>query len=112
MTQSKPKPLTPNDIQNIKGSLGLYYPICGTHLPVIYSPFAYENISVKRTWRERLFTRPWRPRQKHRLETKPAIFVARQTTTIFPSSCQCIIIAHPALKDYIIEAFEAKEPAK
>lgn len=33
----------------------------GTKVVVVHPP-----LPVKRSWRERLFTRPWRPRQTHR----------------------------------------------
>lgn len=61
-------------------------------LRVIESSYAEvpgKPVMVLRTWRERLFTRPWRPLKKHRMVTPmvPAIFELRD---------KGIIITHPS----------------
>jgi hypothetical protein len=49
------------------------------NIPVIETPYALEHKEVKRTWRERLFSRPWRPWVKTKIVTRPAIFVLSST---------------------------------
>ena len=52
----------------------------GNHnIPIIETPHALDHREVKRTWRERLFSRPWRPWVKTKIVTKPGIFVLSST---------------------------------
>ena len=40
-------------------------------IPIIETPHLVNYRTVKRTWRERLFTRPWRPRKATKVITVP-----------------------------------------
>jgi len=41
---------------------------------IIYTVNAVEEVKEKRTWKERLFSLPWRPFQKMKVVKKPSIF--------------------------------------
>jgi hypothetical protein len=65
-------------------------------IPVIYSEYACdpEFEWVERTWKERLFTRPWNPRRKWKqVMTSLNPLMYRINTANGP-----MIITHPALK--------------
>jgi hypothetical protein len=51
---------------------------------IIYTVNAVEEIKVKRTWKERLFSFPWRPFQKIRIEKKPTIFQVGAMLLVHP----------------------------
>ena len=76
-------------------------------IKIVYSQYACnpEYELVKRTWKERLFTRPWIPRRKHKLHLKnlnPQMFRLTQ-------SGEQIIIAHPVFKEQLISEEIARE---
>lgn len=99
------------DLKNTMGEMGLLYRIAGLTLQVIYDPLACKDVQVKvkRTWRERLFTRPWQPWKSYRRETKkePAIFVLRQFS--FLGTYQRVVVAHPSFQSQIAEMFREKQ---
>ena len=69
-------------------------------IPIIYSEQACdpEYELVKRTWKERLFTRPWKPRQRYKhimVKLNPQMYRVN-----FPGQGKKII-AHPSLKAQI-----------
>lgn len=49
--------------------------IGGFGIPVIETPYAVTSEEVDRTWRERLFSWPWRPWVRTKFVNKPAIYV-------------------------------------
>jgi len=51
---------------------------------IIYTVNAVEEIMVKRTWKERLFSLPWRPFQKMRIEKKPTILQVGAMLLVHP----------------------------
>lgn len=59
--------------------------------PVVFTTDAIEKQEVLRTWKERLFSLPWRPLVKIRVVYKPAIF---QVGNRF--------LVHPALKNQLL----------
>ena len=59
-------------------------------MAVCYSTHAMTEKEVKRTWRERLFSWPWRPGQKTKVVREPGIFRVGN-----------MIVVHPALKESI-----------
>lgn len=78
-------------------------------IPIVFSEYAgtYADVTVKRGWRERLLTRPWRPlaRTKTISEFKPGIFVMDRggMTPLFgvPISNSKVIVAHLSLKNSV-----------
>ena len=79
--------------------------ILGTlgRIPVIYSDHAcnpkYENI--KRSWKERLFTKPWQPKRKYKnvmVELNPQMYRVN-----IPGR-GLTIVAHTSLHDEIVRA--------
>jgi hypothetical protein len=57
-----------------------------------YTINAVEKVEVERSWKERLFSLPWRPFEKKKIIDKPTIFVVGET-----------IIAHPVFKSRLDE---------
>ena len=78
----------------MKGTFGM-----PTGMPIIFSEFAcdpkYET--VKRTWKERLFSKPWQPKVKYKrvmIELNPLMYKIH-------TSSGYSIIAHPTMKEQI-----------
>lgn len=65
--------------------------ITGTR--IVQSRFVPETILVKRTWKERLFSFPWRPRQKMR--EAPGVYVIGG-----------VIYCHPKRYDEIVKSMK------
>lgn len=51
---------------------------------IIYTVNAVEEIMVKRTWKERLFSIPWNPFRKMRIEKKPTILQVGAMLLVHP----------------------------
>ncbi len=62
-------------------------------------------VEVPRTWRERLFTRPWRPRQRTKTVTTkvPAIWLDNNNRTVY---------MHPAMKRHFLQAAGGSEQSE
>jgi len=70
-----------------------------TDIPIIFSEYACdpEYELVKRTWKERLFTRPWEPRRKYKqvmIELNPQMYRINVNGGYK-------ILAHPAFKEQL-----------
>lgn len=53
-----------------------YIKSLGSNIDIIASPFVSDLERVKRTWKERLFSRPWNPLQKYKTEYRPYALIA------------------------------------
>lgn len=70
------------------------------NLPVVYHPSACEPEyeQIRRSWSERLFTWPWKPRQRYKevmKELNPQIYVRRNERGLM------FVLAHPSLRPQI-----------
>ena len=61
--------------------------------PVFYVDSAVKKTSVRRTWKERLFSLPWRPFVTMKVVYEPAIYQAGNS-----------LLVHPALKAKFLAA--------
>jgi len=81
------------------------------NIPIIETPYAIEHKEVKRAWRERLFSWPWRPWVKTKIVVEPAMFIVNRNLlkvwTWGNAALREYIIAHPTLaaqiKNLIVE---------
>ena len=78
----------------------------GRSMPIIYSDNACdpEYEIVKRTWKDRLFTKPWQPTRKYKrvmVSLNPQIYRANLPGRGWT------IIAHTSLRDEITRAFQS-----
>jgi len=86
------------------------------HLPfhIHYTPLSTKEETVTRTWKERLFTLPWQPWQRYKLQTQPAIYGVNLPPPglpgLLPSPDHQTItfIAHPSFKDVIEKALKGQ----
>lgn len=62
-------------------------------MPVLESPFAVTEKEVRRTWRERLFSRPWRPWVATKKVQQPTVFLG---STGYFNEWSAIVV-HPNL---------------
>lgn len=69
-------------------------------IPVYTSLYMTKSVEVKGTWRERLFTRPWRPFRKTKIVQEPSddIFLV---STPSPFGVNQIVVCHPAIEQKI-----------
>ena len=104
------RPLTYEQIADIITAL----PLPALPFHVYYTPYATKEETVTRTWKERLFTLPWRPWQKDKLQTQPAIYKANLPPPglpgppIYTHRQTITFIAHPTFKDAIEEAVKGQ----
>ena len=97
------RPLTYEQITDIIAAL----PLPALPFHVYYTPYATKEETVTRTWKERLFTRPWRPWQRDKLQTQPAIYRVNLPPPgltglpLSPRPQTITFIVHPAFKDAI-----------
>ena len=66
-------------------------------IPVYTNPNLVRYHTVQRTWRERWFTRPWRPRQRTKVVTMPAdeAYLVNPGQLRWGMRGPCIVV-HPA----------------
>lgn len=107
---TKPQSLT---YQHVIDAIAKLLPPFVPPLQIYYTSFATKEETVTRTWKERLFTLPWRPRQKHKIQSQPAIYIASLpclNLAIFPqvSRQATTIITHPSFKDAIEKALKGQ----
>lgn len=67
------------------------------NIPIHETPHAVEHKEVKRTWRERLFSRPWQPWVKTKIVVKPAMFIVN-----VPALLAAWRFGNTALREYIV----------
>lgn len=107
---TKPQSLTYQHLTDAIAKLPPYSP----PPQIYYTPFATKEETVTRTWKERLFTRPWRPLQRTKLQFQPAIYMVNLPPLGLPglpiSSRRQppTFIAHPAFKDAIEKALKGQ----
>lgn len=89
---------------------------CPGPFHLYYTPFATRDQMVTRTWKHRLLTLPWRPRQKYKIQSQPAIYLVnvpfhRLRLRILPHRPQrkvTFIVAHPSFRHRIEKALESR----
>lgn len=102
------RPLTFEQLANIIATRPHLLP----PLQIYYTPHATRDVTVTRPWKERLFTRPWHPWHRYKVEPHPAIYLVnipshrfRRLRRFPPRQCT-IVIAHPSFQNEIQEALE------
>ena len=79
-----------------------------------YTPHATQDHMVTRTWKERLLTLPWQPRQIYKIQSQPAIYLVNvpfHRLSILPPHPQrnvTFIVAHPSFQHQIEKALEGR----
>ena len=68
-------------------------------MKTIVTSNATRKVFVKRTWKERLFSRPWNPFRSTKVVHKPAAF-----------QCGDTIIIHPALQQQVRQNIRESDP--
>ena len=71
-------------------------------IPIIWSQWIGVHKQTERTWRTRLFTRPWRPHEKYDLEFVPKAVLYRNPGSGHPT----MIVAHPAMRTQLFDELE------
>ena len=72
-----------------------------------------ERIEVRRTWKERLFSLPWRPFQAIRTEEIPAIYEVRNPSQgLFAIGSSHFFVAHPQKVKELRDAYDNECLAK
>jgi hypothetical protein len=79
-------------------------------IPVLTNPALCKT--VRRTWRERLLTLPWRPLVKTRTEPDPHLYKVRQPEDLygFVSEGREFYVGHPATVRNLMAAASPPEP--
>ena len=89
------------------------------HIPSIqlyYTPYATKEKTIARTWKERLFSLPWRPWQRDNLQYQPAIYLVNipslpsLTLPHLPQRNATLFIAHPSFKHAIEKGLKDQPP--
>ena len=70
-------------------------------IEIVVSEHAYKTEDVARTWRERLFSRPWRPRRKWRTVRIPQFYKMHMCPGAVPT-----IVMHPDLYAQLPEEYK------
>ncbi len=68
------------------------------NIKVVWDEHAVDCKRVARSWRERLFTRPWRPRRRWKIVKEPKMFWVQD---------RAMLVAHPDLKVNVEAAIRA-----
>ncbi len=104
----KTAPFTPTQFIDTTRSLGLRL----TPEHIDYTTEAATNKIYERTWKERLFTFPWRPWKKYKYVAEPAIYITPipcYPSPTLPPIYLCptaFITAHPSFRNVIEKALE------
>ena len=74
-----------------------YISIGSYRYPVVISEWATIEKKIDRTWRDRLFSRPWQPLKKMKIEKEPAMYMVNDSQMSFMTG-QDYFVIHPSLK--------------